>query len=266
MKKIISLLIFLSFGLMSCSQKAEMEVSGSTSVAPLMNEIIFKYQKDHDMKINLTADGSSAGIKAVANNISNIGMSSRELNDEEKKLNLNSYVIALDAIGVIVNKDNGVNNISLQQLHDIYSGKITNWQDVGGKNLPIRVISREDGSGTRDAFEETVSLLNENKTSEVAKTKAIIVNSSGAILENVIQKKGAIGYISLGSANNDIKLLAINNVKPNEENIKAKKYLLSRDFIIVTKKENEIIKQFINYILSDEGQKIVKNNNYIPVK
>ena len=267
MKKIsqITAIIFALF-LGGCSNNEGLEVSGSTSIAPLMTKLIADYQEDNDIHINLNADGSSAGINGVIKNISDVGMSSRELDEAEQQENLNTYVVALDAIGAIVNHGNGITNLTVQQLHDIFSGKITNWAQVGGKDLPILIVSREDGSGTRSAFEETVDLYNEDKTSKVDDSHLIIVNSSGAVLENIIQKEGAIGYISLSTADETVKLLNINDIAATEENVKNGKYLLSRNFNIVTKNENEATKAFIAYLMSEKGQAVVKREGYISVE
>lgn len=249
-----------------CSKSEALEISGSTSVAPLMEKLVGSYKEKNDVTINTNADGSSAGIKAASEGISNIGMSSRELKDDETKLGLENNVIALDAIGVVTSKSNKVSNLTIEQLKKIYSGQIKNWKDLGGADLPIVVISREDGSGTRSAFEEIAGLLNDDETSMVDKANPVIVNSTGAVIENVAQKEGAIGYLSLGSIDDKVKLLSVNSVIPSEETVKNKKYLLSRNFNLVTKDANDATKKFVDFILSDEGQKIVKAEGYVSIK
>ncbi|MDL2211378.1 phosphate ABC transporter substrate-binding protein [Erysipelotrichaceae bacterium OttesenSCG-928-M19] len=270
MKKIKVLSFVMLFGLLilsGCSGKddgGKIEISGSTSIAPLMTKLVEEYQNKGSIKININADGSSAGIKAASEGISDIGMVSREVEDDELALGLSCDVIAIDAIAVIVNKDSAITNLTKEQLHDIYAGKITNYSQIGGKDLPIELTTRETGSGTRDAFEETMSLLNEDKSSKVS-SKAIVANSTGAVIENVKQKEGAIGYISLGSVDESIKVLSLNGIEPSEENVKANKYLLTRNFNLVTKEINEDTKAFLEFISSSEGQKVITDEGYIVV-
>ncbi|MDL2211377.1 phosphate ABC transporter substrate-binding protein [Erysipelotrichaceae bacterium OttesenSCG-928-M19] len=258
------ILIGCFFFLCSCSQSKDLEISGSTSVAPLMNKLVEQYQKDTNQKININADGSSAGIKAASENLANIGMVSREVEKDELALGLKSEVIAIDAMAVIVNKDNQVTNLSQQELCDIYSGKIKNWSEVGGKNLGIVIVSREYGSGTRNAFEEITGLLNEDKSSNT-NAKAIIVNSTGAVIENVQQKEGAIGYLSLGSITENTKTISINNIEPTKRNVLRNKYLLTRNFNIVTKNADDKTKAFIEFIHSEKGHEIIAEEGFINV-
>lgn len=263
MKKIsVTFLLVLSFLLSGCSNFDGIEISGSTSITPLMNTLSTAYQKENNIAININADGSSAGIKAASLNISDIGMSSRELKDDELELGLNKTLIAYDAIGIVVNKGNKISELTSQQLYEIFSGKIRNWKYVGGIDLPIVVVSREDGSGTRIAFEEIVGLLNDDGTSKVNMTTPVIVNSSGATIENVKQKIGAIGYVSAGSISEEIKSLKIDSVFPISENIRNKKYKLARNFYLLSKDEKEETKKFIEFILSEKGQVIVNEKGY----
>lgn len=264
MKKIIKIslaMVLCMITMVGCSNSKALEVSGSTSIAPLMEKLKEKYKGE----ININADGSSAGIKAVKEGVSDIGMSSRELKDDEKK-GVETNVIALDAIAVITNKNNKVKGLTKKQLQEIYSGKITNWKEVGGKDLAIVVTSREEGSGTRTAFEEILGLLNDDNSSKVTGSNLIIMNSTGSVLENVTQKEGAIGYISLGSVDDSINTLEVDKVMPSEKTVKDKKYLLSRNFNIVTKDADEATKAFVDFILGDEGQKIIKEQGFITVK
>lgn len=267
MKKIsITFLLILSFVLSGCQSFDGLEVSGSTSITPLMEKLSKSYREENNIAININSDGSSAGIKAASLGISDLGMTSRELKGDELNLGLNQTLIAYDAIGIIVNSGNGIKNLSMDQLHDIFSGKIRNWKYVGGMDLPIVVISREDGSGTRIAFEEMVDLLNEDGTSKVNIPLPVIVNSSGSTIENVKQKIGAIGYVSAGSINDEIKTLKIDNVFPTSESIRSKEYKISRNFILVSKDESEDTKKFIEFILSEKGQVIVNEKGYTSAK
>ena len=263
MKKVsVTLIMVLAFFLNACSSSSGLEISGSTSIAPLMEDLVKAYEKETNINIHINADGSSAGIKAVNEGVSNIGMSSRELKGDEKDLGLNNLVIAYDAIGIVVNVDNDIENLTIDQLHDIFSGKIRNWKAVGGMNLPIVVISREDGSGTRGAFEEMIDLLNEDESSKVDASIPVIVNSTGATLENVRQKIGAIGYVSAGSIEGDVKILKVNGVLPTSESIRNQQYKISLNFNLLTKKEDEATQKFLEFILSEKGQSIINEKGF----
>ncbi|MDR1781698.1 MAG: phosphate ABC transporter substrate-binding protein [Bacilli bacterium] len=266
MKKILSLVLILLV-CTSCKESSnQLEVSGSTSIAPVMEKLIASYEKDNNVKINLTADGSSAGITAATDGVSDIGMSSRSLTKDELKDDLNVNIIGIDAIVVVVNKNNGVDNLTIDDLHDIYSGKKTNWKDFGGINRPIVLVSRENGSGTRDAFEENIKVKTDQGISLVDSNNPVIVNSTGAVIENVAQKEGAIGYMSLGSVDDEIKAIKLNGVEPSEQSIIDKKYPITRDFYLVSKKDNKKVDEFISFILSKKGQQIMENEGFIKVK
>ncbi|WP_423363195.1 phosphate ABC transporter substrate-binding protein [Mycoplasma sp. P36-A1] len=257
----------LIVGLTGCSESSiKMEISGSTSVAPLMEKLTSAYTKKTGEGIVLAADGSSAGIKAAASKVSDIGMSSRPLAEDELQLGLVDYKIAIDAIGVVVSNENSISNLTVNQLHDIFSGKITNWKELGGFDVPIVLVSRESGSGTKSAFEETADLIQEDKSSIVDTLGPIVVNSTGAVIENISEKKGAIGYISVDSVDEKIKLIGVNGIVPNEETISNNQYILSRDFHLLYMKENTDVKQFIEYLKSEDGQKEIRNSGFIPGK
>ncbi|MEG1310702.1 MAG: substrate-binding domain-containing protein, partial [Romboutsia sp.] len=139
------------------SDTSKVTISGSTSVGPVMEVIAEEFQaKNEGITVEIQQVGSSAGIKNTIEGTSEIGMSSRDIKDEEKSAGLKETEIALDGISLITNKNNEVKNLTLQQVKDIYTGKVTNWKEVGGKDAPIVVLSREDGSGTRDGFQEKV--------------------------------------------------------------------------------------------------------------
>ncbi|MEG0283496.1 MAG: phosphate ABC transporter substrate-binding protein [Erysipelotrichales bacterium] len=264
-KRLILPLIFILVILSGCSSKSGLEVSGSTSVAPVMTKLINEYKNKSDEHINLNADGSSAGIKGAASGISDIGMASRDLKDNEKE-GLETTIMAIDAIGIIVNEENPAKNLTLKQLEAIYKGDIKNWKDVGGEDLPIVLVSRENGSGTRSAFEEMTNTLNTDGSSTVDKLNPVIVNSTGATIENVRQKRGAIGYVSIGSLEEGVHVLNIDNIEPNEENIRNKKYSIARNFNLVYKDPSKETKEFLEFIMSKQGQKIVEEEGFVSVK
>ncbi|RDY24424.1 phosphate ABC transporter substrate-binding protein [Romboutsia maritimum] len=246
------------------SNGGKVTVSGSTSVGPVIEICAEKFKEaNKDISIEVQQVGSSAGIKNTIEGTSEIGMASRDLKDEEKKAGLKETEVALDGIALITNKSNKVKNLTINQVKDIYKGKITNWKEVGGKDTPIVVVSREDGSGTRDGFQEKVGFKSEELVKE-----AQISDGSGNIKTIVEGNENAMGYISFGYVDKSVNSLAIDNVEPTAENVKAGKYVIARPFILVNK-EGTLSKQgksFIDFILSDEGQKIVKSKGFISIK
>ena len=229
-------------------------ISGSTSVGPLMEKIQEKYEEENsNVTLEIQQNGSGAGIKDVISGISEIGMSSRELKDEEKT-SVQGTTVAYDGIALLVNPNNPVKNISLDDVRKIYTGEITNWKELGGKDSPIVVVSREEGSGTRDAFQEIVGYK-----SEELKKDATISDGSGAVKTTVAGNENAIGFASFEYIDNTVSALSVNDVEPTAENVKAGQYKISRPFILVTKEDTltEEGQKLIDFVLSNEGQQIV---------
>jgi len=236
------------------------EVGGSTSVTPLMELLATEYAKvKPNIKVNINGTGSGDGINNTGA-LYQIGMSSRELTPAEQGKGLKETIIAIDGIAVIVNKSNTVDNLTLEQIRNIYTGAITNWSQVGGNNAPIAVVSREEGSGTRGAFEEIARFQG------LLLAKANQLTSTGAILANIAQNPDAIGYISLGSLNDSIKAVSVNGVAATSANVVKGSYKIARPFIVLTGKNvHAESSAFIKWMLSSEGQKVV-SKSWIPVK
>lgn len=236
-------------------------ISGSTSVAPLMEKIQEEYEEENNVTLEIQQNGSGAGIKDVISGISEIGMSSRELKNEEKA-STKQAVVAYDGIALLVNPSNPVKNISLEDIKKIYTGEITNWKELGGKDSPIVVISREEGSGTRTAFQEIVGY----KSEELIKN-ATISDGSGAVKTTAAGNENAIGFASFEFIDSTVKALNVNEVEPTAENAKSGEYKMSRPFILVTKEDTltEEGQKLIDFILSDEGQEIVKEKKLITI-
>lgn len=239
-------------------------VSGSTSVGPLMGKLAEKYEESNsNVSIEINQVASSAGIKDVINGVSELGMSSRELKDDEKT-EVKETVIAYDGIAIITNVNNPIKNITLEQIKDIYTGKITNWKDIDStKDAPIVVVSREEGSGTRDAFQEIIGYSSEELLGE-----AMISNANGAVQETVAGNENAIGFVSFEYLNDKINAVNVEGVTPEADNVKSGEYKISRPFLLVTKEGNlsEEGQNIIDYILSEEGQNIVKESKLITVE
>ena len=237
-------------------------VSGSTSVGPLMEKIAEKYEEENsDVSIEINQTGSSAGIKDAMDGISDIGLSSRDLKGEEAS-KVQSTVLAYDGVAVITNTSNPIKELTIEQIRDIFTGKITNWNQIGGNDSPIVVVSRETGSGTRTAFEEGVGYSEE----ELVKT-ATISKGNGDVKTTVSTNENAIGFVSFEYLDDAISAINVNGIKPTAENVKAGSYVLSRPFLAVTNEQyiTEDTKNLIDYITGKEGQQIVKDNKLITI-
>ncbi|MDR0197192.1 MAG: phosphate ABC transporter substrate-binding protein [Oscillospiraceae bacterium] len=247
----------------SCA-KAEKSVvvAGSTSVQPYVEILAEEFSRLYpEGAIDIQGGGSSAGITAVESGAAGIGMSSRELS--EKESGLQSIVIAKDALALIVHPNNPVNNLTGAQVRDIYTRKITDWSEVGGAKGKIHVISREEGSGTRAAFEELVM------NGEAVTARAIIQNSNGAVRQLVSDDPGAVGFVSLGLAENQtglkpVKALSLDGVPPTRESVLNGEYTLYRPFLLVTDGElTGTAALFVEFALSEAGQRILTEEGLI---
>jgi phosphate transport system substrate-binding protein len=224
---------------------------------PFTEKLAEHFMLDHpNFVIDVQGGGSTAGIQAVTNNTVNIGMSSRELNDKEK--HLNTITICHDGISIILHPQNKVNSLTLQQVRDIYHGNITNWKELGWIDRKIDAVTREEGSGTRSAFEELVM-----KKKEID-DGIMVQDSNGSVKEVVATDPYAMGYISLGLLDEKIKPVAIDGVAPSIKSIKVGKYKIVRPFLYVTNGELEpYAKEFVDFILSRDGQKILKKEGLV---
>lgn len=241
-------------------KQVTIQMNGSTSVQPLAEELAKVYMEKYpNVRITYAATGSGAGIKAAREGTHDIGTSSRELKPEEKTIK--EFKVAIDGIAIVVHPSNTVSDLTIEQVRKIFSGEISNWKDVGGSDAPITVITREDGSGTRGAFMEVVMHESQIKPDAVVQTK------TGAVMTAVASDPNAIGYVSLGSVDNTVKALAIDGVKPSVETVKSGSYKIQRPFLFLTKEEPKgEVKKFIDFVLSPDGQKIVKDKGFIPSK
>ncbi|MDQ0272503.1 phosphate ABC transporter substrate-binding protein [Cytobacillus purgationiresistens] len=237
-------------------------ISGSTSVGPLAEKIADKYkEKNENVNIEVNQIGSSAGITNATSGVSEIGMSSRDLKEEEK-VGLNETIVAYDGIVVVTHPTNNVKDLTMEQVKQIFTGEVTNWKQLGGDDMEIVVVSREDGSGSRDAFQEIVGY-----TSGELIRNSIVASGNGNIKTTVATNKHAVGFISFEYIDDTISTLKINGVEATAENVLQQKYSLSRPFLFVHKEENlsQAGQQFIDYILSPDGQAIVSEAGAIPV-
>lgn len=238
------------------------KVVGSTSVQPYATELAESFSgKYPNADVLVSGGGSGAGVKAAQDGTAHIGMSSRDLTQAEKDSGLKEIVIGYDGIAVIVNNANPVTGLTKQQIKDIFAGTVTNWKDVGGNDAPITVVTRESGSGTRTAFQEIV-MGKANITDS-----AVTQGSTGGITQTVSGDRNAIGYISYGSLDSSAKVLNVDGVAPSAEAIKAKTYTIQRPFLFVTKGEvtDPVAKAFVEYTLSEEGQRLLAEGKLVTV-
>lgn len=247
------LLFTLLLTISACGQETAggLTVTGSTSVTPFIEHLAELYQQQHPgAVINVQGLGSSAGIRAAIDGVAELGMSSRELKPEEQDV-LDEAVIARDALAVIVNPDNPVQSLTREQIQDIFAGAINSWDEIGGVERPIVVVSREAGSGTFSAFEELVM------EGTPVTNAALRQGSNGAVRQIIADDTDAIGYISLGIVDSTVKPLQIDGVQPSVEQVEAGNYRLVRPFLIVWQKGKQLsalAEGFLGYVMSREGQ------------
>ncbi|HEQ79168.1 MAG TPA: phosphate ABC transporter substrate-binding protein [Euryarchaeota archaeon] len=238
-------------------------VAGSTTVLPIVQQCADAYMDKHDnWDIQVSGGGSSVGVRSAAEKTADIGMSSRDVKASEfaEWPSLEVHIIAADGLAVIVHNNNPVDSLSTDHIKKIYTGIITNWQEVGGANMPIVVVGRDSNSGTRASFEEIV-LDKELPTSSMLEK-----NSNGAVKETVAQTPGAIGYVGLGYLDNSVTTVAVDDVIPTTGTVLDGSYPIARNLFVITNGEAKgPIKEFIDFMLSKEGQKIVKDEGFIPV-
>ena len=252
---IISALIFTTGCRIS---QTGITLAGSTSVQPFAEMLAEEYMKLHPgTNINIQGGGSTAGIEAVKARAANIGMSSRELTINEKQV-VEEITIARDAIAVIVNPKNPVRDLTLKQLQDLFSGKTTNWKKVGGIDNSVIIVTREEGSGTRGAFEDLVM------EGALISAKALVMDSTGAVREIVAQTPYAIGYISLGLVDERVIPIKVGGIPATRENLLEGKYLLARPFLLVINRPlSPLAEDFIKFALSTPAQKMLTDEGLI---
>ena len=231
-------------------------LAGSTSMEKLCEAMSESFMADNQgITVTVEYVGSGAGIESLSKGRVDIGNSSRNLKLEELSNGCVENVVALDGIAVIVDKNNGVTDISSDDLKKLYTGEIKNWKELGGADEAVVVIGREAGSGTRDAFEELLELKDKCDYAQQ-------LDSTGAVLAKVASTPGAIGYVSLDVVDESVLSVSIDSVEANEQNILAGKYLLSRPFVMATKgdvsSQNELVQKWFEYVNSEKGKEIIK--------
>jgi len=236
--------------------------AGSTTLQPLVAKIGDAFQKANpQVTLDNAAGGSVVGIQAVHDGSVDIGMASRALTEAEAE-GITQYQIATDVIAIVVHPDNPVQNLTLEQLRGIYMGDITNWQEVGGPDQPIVPVAREKSSGTRGAFDE---LVLEKQEPAAANLRTAV--TAGDVAALVSKDASAIGYLGFGNMEPSVKAIQINGVAPSEAAAAQKTYPLTRPLILLTGPLSQpLANEFIAFALSAEGQKLVEEFGWVPVK
>ena len=238
-----------------------LDIAGGTAHIPVMKEAAKRImQANPEIRITVAGGGSGVGVQKVGEGLVQIGNTGRALKEGEiEKYGLVSQPFAIDGVAAVVNPANPVGGLSKEQLSKIYSGEITNWKDVGGADASISLYMREDGSGTRETF-ETLAIAD-----GAVSAKSNVVNSNGAMKTAVAQDENAIGYVGIGHLDDSIKALILDGMTPSQENAKNGSYKITRLLYMNTKGQPEgLVKAFIDYIYSPEGDEIIAKAGYIP--
>lgn len=242
-------------------------VNGSTTVLPAMQLVAEGFMKANpNVTVTISGTGSGNGIKALRDQMTDVAMSSRDLKEKEAKdfeshnMKTVRYVVAHDAIIPVVNTKNAVKGLTMEQLKDIFAGKIRSWDEVGGAKAPIVVVGRDSSSGTFECFQELV--MGKTRVSP----RALIQASSGGVVQAVSQNPNAIGYIGVGYMDKQTHPLTMNGVKPGIESAKDKTWPIARDLYLFTGEAPAAsAKKLIDFMLSAEGQKDVEKSGFVPV-
>jgi phosphate transport system substrate-binding protein len=285
--KLLSILLAVVI-ISSCSRHTEkngghaasIQIKGSDTIVNLIQVWAERFVADKpDINIGVTGGGSGTGFAALMNNTCDIAMSSREIEDKERDLAAGKgiepveFIVGLDGLAILINKNNPVNNLTIEQLRDIFTAKITNWNEVGGENRKIVMLSRESNSGTHMFFKEHVLRHGDKKSKTEFAPQALMMPSSQAIYDEVYQNPNALGYVGMGFINDGVKAISVAvdsssaYIYPTPEDVISGKYPISRPLYLYTNgKPAGVVKDFIDYALSDEGQKIVLETDFVPLK
>lgn len=236
---------------------------GSTSMEKVIGFLSEAYMEEHEeIKVTYNPTGSGSGIQAVSEGRCDIGLASRDLKEEEQQSDLEGTVVAIDGIGIIVNPANTVEDLTVEQIGKIYTGEITNWSEVGGSDAPIVCIGREAASGTRDGFEEVTGTKDQCKYSQE-------LTSTGDVVQTVSGNPNAVGYASVASVNDSVKLVSVEGVTPTTETIQDGEYRIQRNFVLVTKKDvplSQAAQDFFDFATNGQADELITQAGAVPVK
>lgn len=254
------LFLAMAVAVVICNFKAPKRiiVAGSSCMGKMTSALAQSFENEYGIKVEAQLGGTQLGLMALQNGVCDIASVSRQLSEQEL-CDVEAFYVAIDAIAVIVNKENTICNINLEQLTEIYSGKIKNWSELGGDDMPIVVIGREAGSGTREAFEKAIRLSSYAAHSQEH-------SETGMLRTAVAMTKGAIGYISFDYVNQDVKGVLINNIGLTRQSVINGSYPILRSFAFCIKRgeKDSEIKRFINYSIGERGRKILEQLHMMP--
>lgn len=235
---------------------------GSTSMEKVVGFLSEAYMEENGgVKVTYNPTGSSAGIQAVSEGRCDIGLASRDLKEEEQA-GLTATVVAIDGIGIIINPDNPIADLSVEQIGKIYTGEINNWKEVGGNDAPIVCIGREAASGTRDGFEEVTGTKDKCKYGQE-------LTSTGDVVQTVAGNPNAIGYASVASVNDSVKAVSVEGIEPTTEAIQNGQYKIQRNFVLVTKKDTSLssaAQDFFDFATSEQADDLITQAGAVPIK
>ena len=265
MKKVISLFVaavLMCTAMVGCSKSESVATDGSTSMSKVIESLSEAFGEETGIEVTYNATGSGAGIEAVLAGRCDIGLSSRDLKEEEKENGLEGTILAYDGIAIIVHPDNPVTDLSIETIAKIYTGEITNWKDVGGNDGEIVLIGREANSGTRDGFESITGTEDKCKYRQEC-------TSTGDVITAVSSNPNAIGYASLASVKDSVKAVSVDEVAPSEATVKDGSYAVQRPFVLVTKKDTKLsdsAQKFFDYITSEDANEVISGAGVVPAK
>lgn len=242
-------------------QKGVVDIAGGTAHIPVMKDAAKAIMDTNpDIRITVAGGGSGVGVQKVGEGLVQIGNTGRPLKEGEiEKYGLKNFPFAIDGVAIVVNPANGVSELTKSQLKDIFSRAIVNWKEVGGNDAPISLYVREDGSGTREVFEERA--LDKGTTDAGAN----VVNSNGAMKTAVSQDPNAIGYVGIGHLDEGVKGIVLDGMVPSQENAADGSYKVTRLLFMNTKGEpTGLVKSFIDYVYSEDGEGYIRKAGYIP--
>lgn len=258
MKKIISIFaaaLIMCSTFVGCSEEKAVSTDGSTSMEKVIGILGETFESDTGITVTYNPTGSGSGIKAVAAGTCDIGLSSRDLKDEEKAQGLEATILAYDGIAIIVNPENPISDLDVNTIAKIYTGEITNWSEIGGNDSEIVLIGREAGSGTRDGFESITDTEGKcNYRQELT--------STGDVITTVAGNPSAIGYASVASIKDSVKMVTVGGVAPTESAIKDGSYVVQRPFVLVTKTDTKLsdnAQKFFDYITSENAREALSS-------
>ena len=265
MKKRIAMILamVMLLGVMAgCSKTATgVSTDGSTSMEKVIGILGEVFTEQEGIEVTYNPTGSGSGIQAVSEGRCDIGLASRNLKDEEAASGLTGTVVAIDGIAVIVNPENPVANLTIEQIADLYTGKITNWSEVGGADAPVVLIGREAASGTRDGFESITGTADACKYAQE-------LTSTGDVVATVAGNPNAIGYASLASVKDTVKAVSVNGVAPTTETVQNGTYAVQRNFVLVTRTGEELsesARKFFDFATSAAADEYILSAGAVPV-